>query len=148
MFLMPERDCLASNLFHVAQLRSPTGLAFLHDMMALYQKRSEVEYRPLLGTRQVLLPGRTTLSPSFDDPAASCGWRHIHATRGIAATSMTGGIYTHATRGNCSDIYDWRHVFTCYKRNCRDVYDFSELCFVTTKAWRGSLQLSFCFRSL
>lgn len=45
-FMMPERDRLASNLFQVAALRSDTGVAVLRDMMALYQSRSEVEYRP------------------------------------------------------------------------------------------------------
>jgi hypothetical protein len=44
--LMPEQDRLTSNLFQVAPLHSPTGLAVLHDMMAPYQKHSEVGYWP------------------------------------------------------------------------------------------------------
>jgi hypothetical protein len=100
---MPEWDRLASNLFQVAPPRSPTGLAFLHDMMALYQKCSEVEYRPRLGTRQVLLPGRTTPSPALTiQPLSMTGDIYTHATRGIAATSMTGDMYTRATRGTAA----------------------------------------------
>jgi hypothetical protein len=43
---MPKRDRLASNLFKVAPLRSSVGLAVLRDMMALYRKGLEVDYRP------------------------------------------------------------------------------------------------------
>ena len=45
-FLMPERDRLASTLFEVAALRSPTGLSALRVMVALCQKDTEVEFRP------------------------------------------------------------------------------------------------------
>jgi hypothetical protein len=45
-FMMPERDRLASNLFEVAPLRSSVGLAILCNIMALYRKGSEVDYRP------------------------------------------------------------------------------------------------------
>ena len=45
-FMTPERDRLASSLFQVDTLRSPTGLAVLQDLIALYQRRSEVTYRP------------------------------------------------------------------------------------------------------
>lgn len=79
---MPERDRLASNLFQVAPLRSPTGLAVPHDMMTLYQKRSEVEYRPGLE------PDKCCCRK--DDPSSAL-------TR-----PMTGDIYTHAIRGTAA----------------------------------------------
>ncbi|OCL06329.1 hypothetical protein AOQ84DRAFT_399062 [Glonium stellatum] len=45
-FLMPERGRLASTLFKVTTLQSPTGLSALRDMVALCQKDAEVEFRP------------------------------------------------------------------------------------------------------
>jgi hypothetical protein len=58
--MMPERDRLASSLFQVDTLRSPIGLAVLHDLIALYQRRSEVLYKLL--RRQPLGPRDLTLA--------------------------------------------------------------------------------------
>ena len=44
--MMPEQDRLTSNLFKVAPLQSSVGLAVLRDIIALYRKGSEVDYRP------------------------------------------------------------------------------------------------------
>ncbi len=45
-FMMPERRNLAENLFKVDTLRSPTGIQVIRDMVALYEKDGEVEFRP------------------------------------------------------------------------------------------------------
>ena len=86
---MPERDRIASNLFQAAPLRSPTDLAVLHDMTALYQRRSEVEHRPILEPDKCCCR-KDDPKPRFDDPTASYDWDiYTHATRGTAAASMT-----------------------------------------------------------
>ena len=59
------------DLFKTAQLRSPTGLACLRDLIELYQQRSEVEYRP-------------GLEPDKCNP--------------ISTLTTIGDIYTGATR--------------------------------------------------
>lgn len=69
-FLMPEWDRLAQNLFLIDKLRSPAGLAVLHDMLSLYQKRRNVEYRP--GPE----PDRCYCRKNSD--GSSYDWRHIY----------------------------------------------------------------------
>jgi hypothetical protein len=110
---MPERERLASNLFQVAPLRRPTGLAILHDMMALYQKRSEVEYRPGLEPDKCCCR-KDDPKPSFDDPTASYDWRHIYT----------------CYKRNCSDVYgfselcflynEWVSGSEAWDRHCQD----------------------------
>lgn len=68
-FLMPERDRLAQNIFHVDKLRSPAGLTVLRDMLALYQKRRNVEYRP--GLEPDKCHCRKDNHDSYD-------WRHVY----------------------------------------------------------------------
>ena len=98
-FLMPERDRLASVLFEVAALRSPTGLSALRDMVALCQKDAEVEFRP-------------GLEPEKCCCSNSAGQRKT-------AQSPLGDMKT-------KTIYDWRHIYNCYKKSHNG---FSELCF-------------------
>lgn len=76
-FMMPERDRLASNLFQVAALRSDTGIAVLRDMMALYQSRSEVEYRPGLEPDKCCCWNDDPKS-GLDNPNRSYDWTHIY----------------------------------------------------------------------
>ena len=45
-FMTSERDRLAFSLFQVDTLRSPMGLAVLRDLIVLYERCSEVTYRP------------------------------------------------------------------------------------------------------
>lgn len=69
-FMMPERDRLAQNLFKIDTLRSSTGLTVLRDMLALYQKSSNVEYRP--GLEPNRCPCRKGNSSSSYD------WRYVY----------------------------------------------------------------------
>jgi hypothetical protein len=55
-FMMPERDRLATNLFKKATLRSHLGLSVLRDLMALFEKNSEVEFRPGLEQDKYICP--------------------------------------------------------------------------------------------
>jgi len=68
-FEMPLRDRLATDLFKAAQLRSPTGLACLRDLIELYQQRSEVEYRP--GLEPDKCNCQFDVNSDYD-------WRHIY----------------------------------------------------------------------
>jgi hypothetical protein len=75
-FMMPERDRLASNLFEVAPLRSSVGLTVLRDMMALYRKGSEVDYRP--GLEPNKCDCRKDDFKCSLDPRAPYSWKHIY----------------------------------------------------------------------
>jgi hypothetical protein len=44
--LTPERERLAKSMFMVGSLRSPEGRSVLQDMIALYQQKTEVAFRP------------------------------------------------------------------------------------------------------
>ena len=44
--LTPERKRLANSMFTVGWLRSPEGRSVLQDMIALYQQKAEVAFRP------------------------------------------------------------------------------------------------------
>ncbi|EXK83429.1 hypothetical protein FOQG_12291 [Fusarium oxysporum f. sp. raphani 54005] len=79
-FLMPERDRLSQNLFVVDKLRSPAGLAVLSDMLALYQKRRNVEYRPGLEPERCQCKNKGS---AYD-------WRHIYDCYKSAATEVDG----------------------------------------------------------
>ncbi|KAI8714908.1 Chromo domain-containing protein [Fusarium sp. LHS14.1] len=81
-FLMPERDRLAHNLFLVDKLRSPAGLTVLHDMLGLYQKRRNVEYRPGLEPDKCHC-GKDSDGYSYD-------WRHIYDCHRTAAAEADG----------------------------------------------------------
>ncbi|RSL83113.1 hypothetical protein CEP52_016802 [Fusarium oligoseptatum] len=81
-FLMPERDRLAHNLFLEGKLRSPAGLAVLHDMLGLYQKRRNVEYRPGLEPDKCHC-GKDSDGSSYD-------WRHIYDCHRTAAAEADG----------------------------------------------------------
>ncbi|RSL79978.1 hypothetical protein CEP52_017454 [Fusarium oligoseptatum] len=81
-FLMPERDRLAQNLFLIDKLRSSAGLAVLHDMLALYHKRRNVEYRPGLE------PDKCHCRKDNDD--SPYDWRHIYDCHRIAAEKVDG----------------------------------------------------------
>jgi hypothetical protein len=77
-FMMPERDRLASSLFQVDTLRSPIGLAVLHDLIALYQRRSEVKYRPGLEPDKCNCRKTDDLKSGLDDANTSYDWRHTY----------------------------------------------------------------------
>lgn len=111
-FLMPERDRLASTLFEVAALRSPTGLSALRDMVALYQKDAEVEFRPGL------------------EPEKCCCSNS--ASQRKPAQSPLGDTKKKTT-------YDWRHIYNCYKKSYNG---FSELCFQCNQWIFGEAQWS------
>lgn len=81
-FLMPEWDRLAQNLFLIDKLRSPAGLAVLHDMLSLYRKRRNVEYRPGLE------PDRCYCRKNSD--GSSYDWRHIYDCHRTAAAKAGG----------------------------------------------------------
>lgn len=81
-FLMPERDRLAQNLFLIDRLRSPAGLAVLRDMLALYQKRRNVEYRPGLESDKCHCRKDSDGSP-YD-------WRHTYDCHRTAAEKVDG----------------------------------------------------------
>ncbi|RYP53371.1 hypothetical protein DL768_001616 [Monosporascus sp. mg162] len=81
-FLMPERDRLAQNLFEIDKLRSPAGLAVLRDMLALYQKRRNVEYRPGLE------PDKCRCGKSND--GSSYDWRHVYECHKAATAKVDG----------------------------------------------------------
>ncbi|KAJ4322073.1 hypothetical protein N0V84_005011 [Fusarium piperis] len=81
-FLMPERDRLAQNLFLIDKLRSPAGLAVLHDMLALYQKHRNVEYRPGLELDKCHC--------REDSNGSSYDWRHIYDCHKTAAAKADG----------------------------------------------------------
>jgi hypothetical protein len=68
--MMPERDRLAETLFKLDGLRSPAGISVLRDMVALYQKRTNVEYRPGL-ERSKCSCGKQKESDTYD-------WNHIY----------------------------------------------------------------------
>jgi hypothetical protein len=76
-FMMPERDRLASSLFQVDTLRSSTGLAVLRDLIALYQRRSEVKYRPGLEPDKCNCWKKDDPQSGLDSNT-SYDWRHIH----------------------------------------------------------------------
>ncbi|KAM5341395.1 hypothetical protein ACJ41O_014426 [Fusarium nematophilum] len=80
-FLMPERDRLARNIFEVDVLRSSTGLAVLNDMLALYQKSSNVECRPGLEL------DRCQCGKGNDRPYE---WRHVYECYKAAASKVHG----------------------------------------------------------
>lgn len=66
-------------------------------MMTLYQKCSEVEYRPGLEPDKRCCR-KDDPKPSFDDPTASYDWRHIYT----------------CYKRNCSDVYDFSELcFLC-----------------------------------
>ncbi|KAF5965393.1 carbonic anhydrase 2 [Fusarium coicis] len=79
-FLMPERDRLSQNLFVVDKLRSPAGLAVLHDMLALYQKRRNVEYRPGLEPEKC----------QCKDNGSTYDWRHVYDCYKTASAEVDG----------------------------------------------------------
>jgi hypothetical protein len=87
---MPEPDRLASTLFQVAPIHSPTGPAVLHDMMALYQRRSEAEYWPILEPDKCCCQ-KDNPKRRFDDPTTSYDWTHIYT----------------CYKGNRCDVYDF-----------------------------------------
>ncbi|KAH8701364.1 hypothetical protein GQ44DRAFT_593269, partial [Phaeosphaeriaceae sp. PMI808] len=78
-FMMPERDRLATNLFKKATLRSPLGFSVLRDLMALFEKNSEVEFRPGLERDKCVCP-KVKKEPQDDNDETSrkYDWRHIY----------------------------------------------------------------------
>lgn len=71
--MMPERDRLASDPFQVGYLRSDIGVAVLRDLMALWQKSSEVEYRPGLGPEKCSCRANDSKTNG-----RSRDWKHIY----------------------------------------------------------------------
>lgn len=111
-FLMPERDRLASTLFEIHALRSPTGLSALRDMVALCEKDAEVEFRP-----------------GLEPEKCHCSSRP-HQRKLVKSTDSN--IKTQS-------FYDWKHIYRCYKNSHTD---FAELCFLCNNWFFGEAQWS------
>jgi hypothetical protein len=78
-FMMPERDRLAVNLFEVALLRSPMGLAVICNILALYERDDEVGFRPGLEPDKCCCIGEDDCSKSdFGKYRDSYDWKHIY----------------------------------------------------------------------
>lgn len=103
-FLMPERDRLARNIFGVDVLRSSAGLAVLNDMLALYQKSSNVECRPGLEL------DRCQCGKGNDRPY---GWRHVYECYKAAASKV------HGFSELCFLCNAWFHGAEGWERHCR-----------------------------
>lgn len=97
-FLMRERDRLAPSLLEVAPLRSAIGLAALRDLVALYQKDTEIEFR--LG-----------LEPE------NAGAQRAEGKQKLVPP------YVSSTKAD----YHWRHLYDCSKRDRIAALGFAEL---------------------
>jgi hypothetical protein len=86
-FMMPERDSLRWNLFEVDTLRSARGLEALHAMVAMYQKRSEVEYRPGLEPDKCCSTKRDEHKPGLD---LSYDWKHVYTCYKSSCEKVSG----------------------------------------------------------
>lgn len=94
--------CLDGTASRLISFKSPHYAAprvwpSLHDMMALYQKCSEVEYRPCLEPDKCCCR-KDDPKRSFDDPTASYHWSHRYT----------------CYKRNCSDIYDFSELCFLY----------------------------------
>ncbi|KAH7117175.1 hypothetical protein B0J13DRAFT_590224 [Dactylonectria estremocensis] len=107
-FMMPERDRLAQNLFKIDTLRSPIGLAVLHDMLALYQKSSNVEYRP--GLEPDKCPCGKRNGSSYD-------WRHVNTCFKAAMAKVYGFAEL------CFLCNEWFHCTEAWDADCQHHMD-------------------------
>ncbi|KAH8742653.1 hypothetical protein F5883DRAFT_668197 [Diaporthe sp. PMI_573] len=107
-FLMPERDRLARNIFEVNILRSSTGLAVLNDVLALYQKSSNVECRPGLEL------DKCQCGKGNDWPYE---WRHVYECYKAAASNV------HGFSELCFLCNVWFHGAEGWERHCRHHLD-------------------------
>ncbi|KAH8659479.1 hypothetical protein BGZ61DRAFT_499816 [Ilyonectria robusta] len=107
-FMMPERDRLAQNLFEIDTLRSPIGLSVLRDMLALYQKSSNVEYRPGLE------PDKCPCGKGND---SSYDWRHVYAYFKAAMAKAYGFAEL------CFLCNEWFHCTEAWGAHCQHHLD-------------------------
>jgi hypothetical protein len=77
--MMPERERLAVNLFETVSLRSPTGLAVICDLLALYEREKEVGFRPGLEPDKCCCLGEDDCSKlNLGNRPDSYDWKHIY----------------------------------------------------------------------
>ena len=81
-------------------LQSPKGLEVLHDIIALYRKSSNVEYRPGLERDKCSCKRSDNSSCEEDNNNSAYDWRHI---------------YTYHKAG-LKEVYSFAELyFLCYK---------------------------------
>lgn len=85
--MMPGRKCLAEGIFDVADLRSPSGIQVIYDIIKLCEQEREVEFRP-------------GLEPD------KCCCRSNNNEDDESKLSLQKIIL---------DSYDWRHIYSCYQ---------------------------------
>jgi len=98
-FLMPKRDRLGSGLLEVVHLRNPTGITALRDLITLYLKETEIDFRP-----------------GLEPEKCSCSMVKSEQKLKLPCSGSR-------------PAYNWRHVYDCYKANRTAEYGFAELCF-------------------
>ncbi|EWZ28427.1 hypothetical protein FOZG_17912 [Fusarium oxysporum Fo47] len=105
---MLERDRLAQNLFEIDTLRSPIGLAVLRDMLDLYQKSSNVEYRPGLEPDKC---------PCGKGNGSSYDWRHVNTCFKAAMAKVYGFAEL------CFLCNEWFHCTEAWDADCQHHMD-------------------------
>lgn len=98
-FLMPERDRLGSGLLEVTYLHSPAGIAALCDLIVLYLKETEIDFRPGLEPEK-------------------CSYSIVKSEQKLKLPCSSN-----------RPAYNWRHIYDCYKANRTAEYSFTKLCF-------------------
>ena len=105
-FMLPERAAIAQDIFQVDTMRSFTGLQVLRNLMSLYQKRSEVDYRPGLEPNKCSCSRRAECSAGND-------WKHVYSCYRKQKTEEHGNAEL------CFRCNEWVYGSEAWENHCR-----------------------------